>query len=148
MAVEIRGLDKVIKKLGKLDKGALKQPMTKAVAHLHDAIAKYPPATSANSPPGNNGYSWYERGFGTRTITGLAFPTSETLGRRWTTEVSDGGRKGVVGNNASYGPYVQSAEKQAAFHGRNGWKTDATVAEQEAARVVGFFDDEIRELTQ
>lgn len=148
MAVEIRGLDKAMRKLEKIDSGALRRPMTKAVAHLHDAIAKYPPATSANSPPGNNGYSWYERGFGTRTITGLAFPTSETLGRRWTTEVTDGGRRGVVGNNASYAPEVQGADQQKAFHARNGWKTDATVAEQEADRVVGFFDDEIRELTQ
>lgn len=148
MAVEIRGLDKAMRKLEKIDSGALRRPMTKAVAHLHDVIAKYPPATSANSPPGNNGYSWYERGFGTRTMTGLAFPTSETLGRRWTTEVTDGGRRGVVGNNASYAPEVQSAEQQKAVHARNGWKTDATVAEQEAARVVGFFDDEIWELTQ
>lgn len=148
MAVEIRGLDKAIKKLGKLDKGALKRPMTKATAHLHDKIAKYPAATSANTPPGNNGYSWYERGFGTRTVTGQAFPTSETLGRRWTTEVGADGTRGVVGNNASYGPYVQSAEKQAAFHARNGWLTDATVAEQEAPVVVGFFEDEIKELTK
>lgn len=147
MAVEIRGLDKAIKKLEKIGgPKALKRPMTKATAHLLDKIAKYPPATSANSPPGNNGYSWYERGFGTRTITGMAFPTSETLGRRWTMEVSGDGRKGVVGNNASYGPYVQSAEQQAAFHARNGWITDATVAEQEAATVVGFFEDEIAEL--
>ncbi len=146
MAVEIRGLDKAIKKLGKLDKGALKRPMTKATAHLHDKIAKYPAATSANTPPGNNGYSWYERGFGTRTVTGQAFPTSETLGRRWTTEVSADGTRGVVGNNASYGPYVQSAEKQAAFHARRGWVTDEQVAEKEADKVVGFFDDEYRDL--
>lgn len=147
--VEVRGLDKAMRKLEKVGgRGALKRPMIKATAHLLDVIAKYPPATSANTPPGNNGFSWYERGFGTRSVTGMAWPTSETLGRRWTTEVSGDGRKGIVGNNASYGPYVQSAEQQAAFHARNGWKTDATVAQEEAASVVRFFDDEIGELTR
>ena len=147
MAVKVTGVDAIIKQLAKVGgKDALRRPMIKATAHLLDSIAKYPPATSANTPPGNNGYSWYERGFGTRTITGKAFPTSETLGRRWTSEVTDGGRKGVVSNNASYGPYVQSAEKQAAFHGRNGWKTDAKVVEDEGEKVVRFFNDELRDL--
>lgn len=147
MAVKVRGVDEVIRKLNKVGgPGALRRPMTKAVAHLHDRIAKYPPATTANSPA--NGYSWYERGFGTRSRTGRAWPTSETLGRRWTHEVDADGRRGVVGNNASYGPFVQSAEKQAAFHAARGWVTDEQVADKEADKVVGFFEDEIRDLTQ
>ena len=145
MAVKVRGVDEVIRKLNKVGgPGAFRRPMTKAVAHLHDRIAKYPPATTANSPA--NGYSWYERGFGTRTRTGRAWPTSETLGRRWTHEVSSDGKRGEVGNNASYGPNVQSAERQAAFHARRGWVTDEQVAEKEADKVVGFFDDEYRDL--
>ena len=147
MTTQVRGLDEVIKKLEKVGgRGALKRPMAKSVAHLHNVIAIYPPATASNSPPGRNGYSWYERGFGTRTITGEAWPTSETLGRRWTHEVSADGRRGEVGNNASYAPQVQSEEMQLAFHKRNGWKTDVGVAESEADTVVGFFDDEIKEL--
>lgn len=143
--VTVRGLDKVIEKLAKVGKpGALRRPMTKAVAHLHDKIAKYPPSSTANSP--SNGYSWYERGFGTRTRTGRAWPTSETLGRRWTHEVSANGKEGTVGNNASYGPYVQSADQQAGFHARRGWVTDEKVAEDEADKVVKFFDDEIEDL--
>lgn len=145
--VTVRGLDEIMRKLEKVGgSGVMKRPMTKAVAHLHSVIAIYPPATAANSPPGRNGYSWYERGFGTRTITGKAWPTSETLGRRWTHEVTENGRRGEVGNNAGYGPYVQSAEKQAAFHVQNGWVTDEQVAEKEADTVVGFFDDEYRDL--
>lgn len=147
MAVTVRGLDDVIKKLEAVGRpGALRRPMTKSVAHLHDKIAKYPPSSSANSP--SNGYSWYERGFGTRSRTGRAWPTSETLGRRWTHEVSADGKRGVVGNNASYGPYVQSAEKQAAFHARRGWVTDEKVAESEQGKVVAFFEDEVRDLTK
>lgn len=143
--VQIRGLDELQKKFDALGKaGALKRPMTKAVAHLHREIAVYPPSSSANSPA--NGYSWYERGFGTRTRTGRAWPTSETLGRRWTHEVSADGKRGEVGNNASYGPFVQSEERQASFHKRRGWLTDEKVADKEAATVVGFFDDEIKQL--
>lgn len=145
MATQVRGLDEVIRKLEKVGgRGALKPPMLKTVAHLHNKIAIYPPSTIANSP--GNGYSWYERGFGTRTATGKAWPTSETLGRRWTHEVSADGRRGEVGNNASYGPFVQSAEKQAGFHAARGWLTDEQVAEAEADVVVGFFDDEIKSL--
>jgi hypothetical protein len=143
--VTVRGVDEVLRKLEKVGKaGAFKRPMTKAVAHLHDKIAEYPPSSTANSSA--NGYSWYERGFGTRTRTGRAWPTSETLGRRWTHEVSGDGKKGVVGNNASYGPFVQSAERQASFHARRGWLTDEKVAEDEADKVVKFFDDEIEDL--
>ena len=145
MADVIKGLDKVIAKLEKVGQpGALKKPMTKSVAHLHDKIAKYPPASSANSP--GSGYSWYERGYGTRTRTGRGYPTSETLGRRWTHEVSADGKRGVVGNNASYGPYVQSFEKQASFHKSRGWKTDADVVDEEDKKVKGFFEDAIQDI--
>lgn len=147
MAVTVRGLDDVIKKLEAVGRpGALRRPMTKSVAHLHDKIAKYPPSSSANSP--SNGYSWYERGFGTRARTGRAWPTSETLGRRWTHEVDADGKRGVVGNNASYGPYVQGAEQQVAFHAARGWETDKQVAEREQDKIVHFFEDEIEDLTK
>lgn len=147
MAIEIRGLTLLTWKLKRVGgRDALQRPMTKAVYHLLDAIAKYPPETSANRPPGNNGYSWYERGFGRRTITGKAYPTSQMLGRKWTSQIFDRGRKGVVGNNVTYAPAVQKDGYQAAFHARNGWKTDATVAREERPTVVGFFQDEIAEL--
>lgn len=145
--VTVRGTKEIIAKLEAIGgAGALRRPMTRAVAHVHDKIAQYPPSTAANSP--SNGYSWYERGFGTRSRTGRAWPTSETLGRRWTHEVAADGRSGVVGNNASYGPFVQSAEQQAAFHARRGWVTDEQVAEKEGDKVVGFFEDEIEDLTR
>lgn len=144
-AVTVKGLDKLIEKLERLGKAdALKRPMTQAVQHLHDTIAEYPPSGIANSPM--NGYSWYERGFGTRTRTGRAWNTSETLGRRWTEEVSANGQRGVVGNNASYAEYVQSAEKQAGFHAMRGWKTDEQVTREEAGVVVEFFNDAIARL--
>lgn len=143
--VTIRGLDEAIRKLDAVGRpGVFRRPMIKATAHLHSIIAVYPASTVANSPA--NGYSWYERGFGTRARTGRAWPSSETLGRRWTHEVSADGRRGVVGNNASYGPYVQSAEQQAAFHAARGWLTDEKVADKEAGKVESFFVDEVEDL--
>ncbi|HNS38687.1 MAG TPA: hypothetical protein PKJ56_00400 [Promineifilum sp.] len=145
MAATIRGLDRIEAMFRELTHPRCwYEPMTKAVAHLHNRIAEYPPATAANSPPGRNGYSWYERGYGTKTVTGKAFPTSETLGRSWTTEVEDNGKRGLVGTNVSYGPYVQDGERQASFHARNGWKTDATIAEEEGETVTGFFDGKVK----
>jgi hypothetical protein len=145
--VTVRDVNGVFKKLDRFGRpGVFRRPMVKSVAHLHNKIAVYAPASEANSS--GSGYSWYERGFGTRTVTGRAYPTSETLGRRWTHEVSADGKRGVVGNNASYGPFVQSGERQAGFHKRRGWETDQGVAEKEGKTVVGFFEDEIRELTE
>lgn len=147
MAVTVKGLDKLIEKLERVGgPGALRKPMTKSVAHLHAKIAQYPPASAANSP--GNGYSWYERGYGTRTRTGRGYPTSETLGRRWTHEVAANGQRGTVGNNASYAPYVQSLAKQASFHAARGWLTDEGVVEKESGQIVKFFNDAIKELLE
>ena len=144
-AVTVRGLDELMRKLEAVGKpGALRKPMQQAVAHIHDAIAEYPPSSIANSPA--NGYAWYERGFGTKTRTGRSYPTSQTMGKRWTEDVSADGKRGVVGNNADYVEYVQSYEKQAAFHASRGWKTDADVAEAEADRVARYFSDAIDRL--
>ena len=49
----------------------------------------------------------------------------------------------VVGNNASYGPYVQGDEDQAAFHTARGWQTVGQVAEAEAETVTQFVADQI-----
>lgn len=144
-AVTVKGLDRLMRKLEAVGKpGALRRPMSQAVQHIRDVILEYPPTTVANSPA--NGYAWYERGFGTRTQTGRGYATSETLGRRWTEEVNATGTRGVVGNNASYAPYVQSYEEQVAFHASRGWLTDAQVAESEGDRVARFFSDEIDRL--
>jgi hypothetical protein len=69
--------------------------------------------------------------------------TSETLGRKWTIKSRDGGMSAVVGNNVSYGIFVQG-EKQAAFHARRGWKTTEQVADKEGPRVREYIAEAIR----
>lgn len=148
--VKLKRLDPLLKKLARIGKLEGAAPAIQAAGlHIKGAIAEYPPASEANSPSNQR---WYERGYGSRwrrkdgTIGGRA--TSETLGRRWTVESEANGLRAVVGNNASYGPYVQSAERQARFHSARGWKTDAQVIEEESETVLEFVQDAVRELLE
>ncbi len=145
MTVTIIGLEPVIAKLEGLGRPeVLRTPMVQATAHLQDVVVEYPRLTQANRPPGRDGYRWYERGFGTRTVTGRAYNTSERLGEAWTTKVSHDGREGSVGNDTTYGPYVQDAESQVSFHKTTGWKTIQDVVEKESDKIVGYFEEEYR----
>ena len=143
MSVEIEGLEPLLRKLDNLEDLKKIKPALKAGAvHVMGAIKPYPPATIANSPSNPTG-RWYERGYGTRTATGRGYKTSETLGRKWTVASRDRGFTQVVGNNVSYGPFVQSAEEQAKIHGKRGWKTDQQVIDEESDTVLDFVKDEI-----
>ena len=147
-SVNVEGLDKLVKKINKLQppqSNAIKRAaMDKSVKLVRADVAQYPPATVANSPA--NGYSWYQRGFGTRTTTGLGYQTSETLGRRWTDTIEDNGNRGVVGNNASYAIYVQDEDNQAGFHAVRGWPTVQKVIRDRSVDILDFFADEYREV--
>ena len=146
MAETIKGMNKLLRKLDTLAKlkGA-KRGLKAGALHVKGKIAKYPPSTIANSPGRPGG--WYERGWGSRykrldgVVTGKK--TSETLGRRWTTGEKNAGLTQIVGNNASYAPYVQSKEKQARFHKARGWLTDEQVLKQEGDEVLQFIQKEV-----
>ena len=136
-AVRIEGMEKLEKKLRKVqDKKTVRAALKAAGVHIKGKVDKYPPSSGANSPKGHGG--WYERGFGTKyrrldgVVTGRK--TSETLGRKWT--VKQTRTETRVGNNVSYGPYVQDDDDQASFHKARGWKTIQTVAKEEADEVV------------
>jgi hypothetical protein len=128
-SITITGLKEAQRLLGANFDSAM-QSATKAIAlQVENEIAPYPPATEANSP-GNPKGKWYERGYGPRwqrkdgSVGGSK--TSQMLGRRW--GIRPFGRIGtLVGNTATYAPFVHSQEDQAAFHGRRGWKTDHAV---------------------
>jgi hypothetical protein len=70
--------------------------------------------------------------------------TSESLGRKWTVATRDSGWSVLIGNNASYSPYVHDAEEQASFHAARGWVTDQQVLDQEKDYVLKFVMDGIR----
>jgi len=146
--IEIEGLDKAIAKLVKAGKPKVLSAALKAAGlHVKGKVAVYPAATEANSP-GNPTGKWYERGYGPRWIRKRAggiggSKTSETLGRKWTVDQPDSFSV-VIGNNVSYGPYVQDPEKQASFHAAHGWKTTEQVVKEETDAVMDFIRKEIR----
>jgi len=112
---------------------------------VRSGVAQYPSGTAANMPPGLNSYSWYERGFGTRTVTGRAYATSEALGRSWTVKVKSTRRyvRGTIGTNASYAEWVQG-KKQAGFHRMRNWKTVEQVLFTRRGRIWRVFGDVVK----
>ena len=139
--VRIDGLDRVLRKVRTLEqmKGA-KRGLKAAALHIKAMTAKYPPESEANRP--NARGRWYERGYGPKWISAAGVEggkrTSETLGRKWTSKAAKNGLAAIIGNNVSYGPFVQGDE-QARFHKRRGWKTTKEVAEDEAETVLNLI---------
>jgi len=130
VSLELKGLDKLYRKLDwaaadRAVAGILKASASDVKAY----IATYPPQSEANSP---HGRTWYERGYGPRwylkdgSMGGSR--TSQTLGRRWTIDAN--ASRAIIGNNATYAPYVQSAEQQAPYHKARGWRTDEETLEK------------------
>jgi hypothetical protein len=118
--VKVEGVSKVIKKLDSLgNPEIMRRAMTTSLQHLHRRIAKYPPKPA---------HSTYRR--------------TNTLGRGWTIDVTDNGRRGEVGiKGIRYARFVQG-DRQRHFHKAAGWKTAQDVAEQEAEAVIGYFQKE------
>ena len=150
VASEFKGIDKLLAKLAKLGKTSALRPATQAAAlHIKGKVDKYPPSTSANSPDNESG-RWYERGYGSKwrrkdgSVNGRK--TSETLGRKWTTQIIAGGASAIVGNNVSYGPYVQDEEHQTSFHQARGWKTIQTISREEADTIMRFYRQQIERI--
>ena len=143
-ASELDRLDGQLEKMQRQVDGTLKKAMGQSMELLRADLAKYPPESAANRSPGVNGYSWYERGFGTHTVTGLSYPTSEELGRSWNKKVKGsffgGSVTGTLRAGASYGGYVHDPEMQASFHAARGWPTTEEVAEKNESKVQGIFN--------
>lgn len=148
--IRIEGLDRVLKKIKTVEE---LKPVTDALqagaVHVKGKIAQYPPASEANDPSRQR---WYERGYGpkwrTRDGSIAGKKTSETLGRKWTTASRNRGLTQIVGNNVSYGPFVQDKDRQAWFHRERGWKTTEQVAEEEAETVLKFIADEVEKVLE
>ena len=152
-SIRIEGLDKALRKIRSLeDLHGIKAAMKAAAMHIKGKIAKYPPESEANMPRTDAATGrvlpWYERGYGTRYPGGGGRKTSQTLGRKWAIGERDSGLTQIVGNNVSYGPFVQDKDRQAAFHKERGWKTVQDVASEESDTVVKFVKEEIDQILE
>jgi hypothetical protein len=126
----IKGMDELVRKLDTFAKmtGA-KRGLKAGARHIEGTIKVYAPKSAANAAKSHG--RWYERGWGTKykrldgKVTGKK--TSEVLRSKWSTKSRDSGLTQVIGNNASYAPYVHDDEKQAGFHGDRGWFMETAV---------------------
>jgi len=149
MGTTIRGNAELKRKLAKLkDMKQVVPAVAAASLHVKGKIAKYPRSTEANSPMAR---AWYQRGWGSKwrvrngDIHGNQ--TSEDLGPSWTRKLDREGFSITIGNDTSYGPYVQG-DKQTGFHKRHGWKDTDTVVSKEKATVLKFIHKKVDEILQ
>lgn len=145
MSVEIRGLERLVAKLGKAAAGAtIERPMQRAVLRLQRRMQEYPPALAAVQ-----GTAFAPVRFSTRGGAAVAFMARRrkpykrtgTYGRRWTarvTKLAGNGLQGRVGNNVRYAPYVGSERFQARTH-RGRWNTDDRIVRQEQPGILADF---------
>ena len=145
MTARVEGLDRVLRKLERVEDGRyLSRSMDKATKFLARKIAIYPPKTEANMPGRfslrtRRPMGHYVRGRGWVTPGGRQTGSSETLGKSWTTRITNNGRRGEVGTNVSYARFVHDKLKQARFHNARGWKTTQQVADENAEDVLLIF---------
>ena len=132
-SIRIEGVKELQAKLGRAGANrTLRDPMHRAVLRLQRDMADYPDRSSG------------ELFVGPRQANYKPYIRTGTLGRRWTTKVSQSGAgvTGKVGNNTEYAPWVQSERFQAGIH-RGNWQTDEQVVERNRDRIVGDFQREI-----
>lgn len=146
--IELKGLDKVLKKLEFLP--VLAQGVETAGLWVKGYMAKYPPSRRGPQPfktlKQQKFFFWalregyidvpYRRGMS---------PKSESLADAWTVVMRNGGREAVVGNDTSYGPWVQDEDKpQSYYHKKTGWPTKQEVIRTQGPKVRDVILQEIQ----
>lgn len=148
--IRIEGIDRLLKKLGRMGSAVYKPAIAEAATHIKSVLEVYPPRRYGKQPfktARQRAYVMWALNEGLIEIPyrrGLS-PGSQALGRRWTIEFRDNGKTAIVGNNVRYGPLVQGADTQSRYHQLTGWKTDRQVATEEAPAVKEILARHIRE---
>jgi hypothetical protein len=119
--IEIDGIDEIKAKFGKIP-GAIGAAVKAVALEIKGWISPYPSARIE---------SLYRRTMG--------------LFHSWSVK-SIGDMGAEVGNNRSYGPFVQSAEKQAAVH-QGIWLTDEDAVEEWGPKATDRVKDAIEKVT-
>jgi len=155
-SIRIEGLDKLVKKLDGLEGlKVVKAGIQAGALHVKGKIAKYPPRKKVTIAQAGGWASprqrrWFFATYGKAIKEGVDISYrrgqssgSEDLGQKWAIQELNGGLGAKVGNNVSYGPFVQGAETQSRMHKIIGWKTTDQVAEEEGDKVTDLVKDEI-----
>jgi len=121
--IEIKGLDKLVKKIDTLEKmESVKGAIKLGGSEIMKRMMTYPP----------------QRQESTYVRTGA-------LKHRWTIQTRDRGFTVIVGNNISYGRFVQSHEDQAWMH-KDYWHTDKQVVEEDGGKVIKMVEGAINKI--
>lgn len=150
VTVKIKGLKELQRKFDNILPG-IKRGVKAGTQHIEGNVKPYPPSTNANVPKvfkSGEVNSWYERGWGAKWAVKAGGwrgrKVSENLLAKWTVKFIDSGLTGIVGNNVSYGPYLQDEEQQTNVMRIIGWRTIQDVAEDELPVVTRFIEGEIQ----
>ena len=143
--IEIKGLDKLVKKINTLEKmDAVKAALKQSATFLAGKMAEYPSQTAANQPP----VPYYIRGRGTQTASGN-LGNSEDLGQKWRgakPQIRNKGFTVAIGTNVSYAPFVQAHDRQARWMKSIGWKTDQQVLDKNKDKAKEYLVDAIEKV--
>jgi len=133
--IELKGLDRIMAKLNAV-RPEVGEAVQAVALEVKGDLAKYPRQRKGGRMQFKSGK---QRTFVLAAIkSGLievpyrrgASPGSETLSKRWTIQAKDDDLTAVVGNNSSYGPFVQDEKKQLPFHEITGWPTVQSVKKE------------------
>ena len=147
--MEIRGLEKVRAALGQFHdqiQPAIELAQNDMVENILAVrgMRNYPPASSANNPPGNNGNGYYIRGRGWMRKSSGGYTlagSSERLGTKW--YVKPNGFSTKVGNPVTYAPFIHG-DNQVDWALRVGWRKLAEVAEDKISESVAIYERHIQ----
>lgn len=161
--IKVVGLDALIAKFGRLPEGIEKylhaagEEAAREVLET-EGLKKYPPATAANAPGRTKTVvfgggktatfrmPYYIRGRGTmQPVRGGGWKqlaTSEKYGTQWA--VSNEAYRTVIGNRASYAPYL-AGSRQARAMARIGWRKLADVAREKLKRITKIYAAWVRQ---
>lgn len=147
--IEIKGLDKLQRKLGYIPP-SVKASIKAATLHVMGQAKVYPPSTIANQPKSYQKgawNTWYERNWGSKWALKEGgwhgIKSSEGLKHKWAMKMENDGLRGHIGNNVSYGMYVQGADTQASAMKRIGWKTTDDIVDEERDTVTRYIQSAV-----
>lgn len=138
----VLGLEKLQRKLKQLEQPerVIQRGLQNYARSIQGEAESYAPESAANRSTGR--YSWYVRGSGTETRTGIKYLNSQKMSNRWNNwpvKVLGRSVQLEIKNSADYSGYV-IGDKQAWFHKRRGWKKTRDIIERtqgDAVRAIG-----------
>jgi len=149
MTIRLEGLDKVLEKLGSIEKvGQALRPEMEMSGKLLVAYLKiYPPKTNTSQPfktLKQRRFFFYALKAG---IIEVPYRRRNQLSKDWTYVIENNGTLLRVGNNMQYGPLVQGdSSQQALFHRRNNWRTITSARDEKFDDVKRTLESGIRRI--